>query len=998
MGGIKFKKKLLLSQMLSYFVPAFVIISLMVWGIYFYEKVLWLNNIDQNLKIHIERENIEINSYLRNVLSDLTYLNEKTQLLDLSSDSSEFFSQKLEQEYTIFISNHPVYQNIRFINTNGEEVVRVDKINNQAIICTKDNLQNKKDRYYFKESIILEKNEAYISPLDLNIEYGKIDIPFNPMLRFAAPVFDKNGNKRGIVVLNYEAHTFLSKLEDHLESGLPAHIQCQLLNSDGYWLHNINQDLCWGFMLDDRRNFQMPKTNPELWEIINSAEAGHISNKEGRYSFNTIHPINISQETTISSEVKLKFSMQETNYYWKIISFLPNNIIASYWQKIAKTAWILFLLLTIVSIFTSLLIANNNLQKKAAESKYKTLYEESREAIFILDNKDFINGNPAAVKLFGFKDEEELKQSNPIEISPEYQPDGQKSAIKIIKMLELTYEKGTNFFEWKHALKNGREFDATVLLNIIDINGKILLQAAVRDISAQKKAEKLIKQKQKNLITIFKSAPVGMLLVNEKTEVIYLNDAARKISDKKFPELLYKQPGIILCCVNKNKNPNGCGHSNECKLCPIRKAINKTFQSEKPVQLMETNSFVEINGQTKILWFEINTDLVQINDQNHVLIAINDITKRKETEIKLKKAKNESELLFRVVPSAIYTVDKERSITGYNKKCAEILGYNEDELLGQNCSIFSLDPCHETCRLYSSETSKSITTRECLIKHKDGTVLTILKNADLLKDENGNVIGGIESFEDITELKKAQKQAKDAIEMKAKFVSTASHELRTPLTAIKESINIVHSEMTGQINDEQKEFLGIAKENVDRLARLINDVLDFQKMSAGKMDFVMKPNNINDLVKQVALIMKPLTNEKGLYLNMELDDNIKCFNFDSDKIIQVLTNLINNSIKFTDQGGIKITTSIQNQTVITSIEDTGPGIQKKDIPRLFNEFEQLETTDSKRKTGGTGLGLAICKKIIENHNGNIWATSEFGKGTIFNFQLPMEEALCQKES
>ena len=234
--------------------------------------------------------------------------------------------------------------------------------------------------------------------------------------------------------------------------------------------------------------------------------------------------------------------------------------------------------------------------------------------------------------------------------------------------------------------------------------------------------------------------------------------------------------------------------------------------------------------------------------------------------------------------------------------------------------------------------------------------------------------------------------------MKAKFVSTASHELRTPLTAIKESINIVHSEMTGQINDEQKEFLGIAKENVDRLARLINDVLDFQKMSAGKMDFVMKPNNINDLVKQVALIMKPLTNEKGLYLNMELDDNIKCFNFDSDKIIQVLTNLINNSIKFTDQGGIKITTSIQNQTVITSIEDTGPGIQKKDIPRLFNEFEQLETTDSKRKTGGTGLGLAICKKIIENHNGNIWATSEFGKGTIFNFQLPMEEALCQKES
>jgi len=677
---------------------------------------------------------------------------------------------------------------------------------------------------------------------------------------------------------------------------------------------------------------------------------------------------------------------------------MPNQSISTYWQNKAIASWSAFLVLTIISFLVSLLFAKNNLQKKAAESKFKTLYEESMEPIFLLDGINIVSGNPASIKIFGFKDEDELKKSNPVELSPEYQPDGQKTSIKAQKMLELTHKNGSHYFEWKHAIKNGKEFDAMVLLNTIKIDGKKLVQATIRDVTEQKKAEALIKQKQRNLESIFESAPVGMILVNENTEVTHLNEAARKISNKNFSELLYQQPGIVLCCKNTKNIKNGCGHSNECKQCQIRNAINKTFQTRKPVKLMETNAIVEINGKSKTLWFEINTDFVEINDQNHVLIALNDITKRKKVETKLIEAKEKSELLFRVVPSAIFTVDTERNITGYNKKCAEIIGYNEEELLGQQCTIFTLDPCREKCGLYSDEISKPITAKECTVIHKDGRVISILKNADLLKDENGNIIGGIESFEDITELKKAQKQAREAVETKAKFVSTASHELRTPLTAIKESINIVFSEMTGQINDDQKEFLGIAKRNVDRLARLINDVLDFQKMSVGKMDYKMHSNNINDVIKNVSDTMKSLTEEKGLYIEMNLDESIKSFNFDSDKIIQVLTNLMNNAIKFTDHGGIKITTTIQDRYVVTSVEDTGFGIKQEDIPKLFNEFEQFETPDNDRKIGGTGLGLAICKKIIENHNGNIWATSEYNKGTTFCFQLPMENELCQKKS
>jgi signal transduction histidine kinase len=144
--------------------------------------------------------------------------------------------------------------------------------------------------------------------------------------------------------------------------------------------------------------------------------------------------------------------------------------------------------------------------------------------------------------------------------------------------------------------------------------------------------------------------------------------------------------------------------------------------------------------------------------------------------------------------------------------------------------------------------------------------------------------------------------------------------------------------------------------------------------------------------------MRPLTKEKGLELIIELDDAIPLVNFDNDKIIQVLTNLVNNAIKFTETGSIKITTSRTEDNIITAVKDTGSGIKQEDISKLFVEFQQLATKDAERKVGGTGLGLVISKKIVESHGGRIWAESDYGKGTTFYFELPVEKTLCQIKS
>jgi signal transduction histidine kinase len=164
------------------------------------------------------------------------------------------------------------------------------------------------------------------------------------------------------------------------------------------------------------------------------------------------------------------------------------------------------------------------------------------------------------------------------------------------------------------------------------------------------------------------------------------------------------------------------------------------------------------------------------------------------------------------------------------------------------------------------------------------------------------------------------------------------------------------------------------------------------------MDFNLKPASINEAVKAVEETMRPLTKEKGLEFIIELDDAVPLVNFDKDKIIQVLTNLVSNAVKFTETGSIKITTSRTDDKVITAVKDTGGGIRQEDMPKLFQEFQQLATKDAERKVGGTGLGLVISKKIIENHGGKIWAESEYGKGTTFYFELPMEKVLCQTKS
>jgi len=196
--------------------------------------------------------------------------------------------------------------------------------------------------------------------------------------------------------------------------------------------------------------------------------------------------------------------------------------------------------------------------------------------------------------------------------------------------------------------------------------------------------------------------------------------------------------------------------------------------------------------------------------------------------------------------------------------------------------------------------------------------------------------------------------------------------------------------LAGNINEKQKKFLEIVNDNADTLMNLANDLLDFQKLEAGKMLFKMQEGDINKAVRESYDTIHLLAEQKGLYCVLELDNKLPSVSFDRDKIKQVMANLITNAIKFTGKGGIKIYTYKEGNIVHVKVQDTGPGIKKEDLPKLFQTFSQV-ATPTKSREKGTGLGLAICKEIIEGHRGKIWVESEPDKGATFHFILPVEE-------
>ena len=260
----------------------------------------------------------------------------------------------------------------------------------------------------------------------------------------------------------------------------------------------------------------------------------------------------------------------------------------------------------------------------------------------------------------------------------------------------------------------------------------------------------------------------------------------------------------------------------------------------------------------------------------------------------------------------------------------------------------------------------------------------------------------IVTLSDITERKKAEyerqlaeEKIKKMIAAKSGFISTVAHELRTSLAAMKEGVAIVFDGMVGRLNNKQKKYLNIAIRNAERLGALINDVLDFQKLEADRMKLDIQNNDIKEVVSEVHETMALYAKKNKVELSLELAEELCEAIFDRAKINQVLTNLVSNAVKFTPENGrVSINVQCQNEELVISVSDTGIGIPKEALPKIFECFYRVNQRG--KQIQGTGLGLAIVHKIVMMHNGRIEVASELDQGTTFTVFLPLDRKPLQK--
>jgi signal transduction histidine kinase len=267
---------------------------------------------------------------------------------------------------------------------------------------------------------------------------------------------------------------------------------------------------------------------------------------------------------------------------------------------------------------------------------------------------------------------------------------------------------------------------------------------------------------------------------------------------------------------------------------------------------------------------------------------------------------------------------------------------------------------------------------------KDGSRFPVDYVVTPIVEDDERILGAVVTFQDVTERRAIE-------QMKNEFISIVSHELRTPLTSIRGSLGLLASGLLKKFPDKADKMLKIAVENTDRLVRLINDILDIERLESGKVTVEQLECDLAGLMMGASETMQAMANDNGVKLVVE-PYQTKVW-ADSDRCLQVLTNLLSNAIKFSNRDGeVRLFaehTGDDGKWVKISVKDNGRGIPPDSVGKIFERFGQVDASDSREK-GGTGLGLPICKTIVEQHGGMLWVESEVGKGSTFLFTLPTE--------
>lgn len=607
------------------------------------------------------------------------------------------------------------------------------------------------------------------------------------------------------------------------------------------------------------------------------------------------------------------------------------------------------------------------IQNKEEKEDFKILFNSSSDLICILDeNQKILNINNASETILGISPLESLGVNISKFVFPEDRIHVLNAANEALLNKQKSFEVETRLIS-KSGETKWISWNAVTKNRIWFIIG--------REITKQKQLIKSLNQ----LSTVASKINNGVAISNGDNNVIWVNDAFTKITGFNLDDISNQKLGDIISSSQSSKD----------SVEEARKATrNKQSFS---VELLAKRK------DGKPIWLSIfNTIILDDKDEIESLIEIVvDITERKQSEERL-------ELLSLVASKTEIGVcinDERGKVNWINDSLINLLGFELHELQGKR--IGDIAKVDDTNLLILKEARKNAINLvpfniEIKVYKKDGSEIWLAISNTPIKDDKQKTVKQIEIISDITQKKQAEFQLIQAKEQaiqlsKAKemFLSVMSHEIRTPLNAIIGLTNILSDE---EQLEAQKQNIKLLKFSSDNLLALINNILDFSKIEVGKMELENKRLSVDELIKDIADSLTFKIKEKGIELRYKVDSNIPAqVRGDKTRLYQILINLINNAIKFTETGFVEIAVtliSVDSDYIRLKFQviDTGIGIPEDKFDYIFESFTQA-ASNTTRKYGGSGLGLSITKRLIELYGGTIKVKSNLGKGTTFEFDL-----------
>ncbi len=332
------------------------------------------------------------------------------------------------------------------------------------------------------------------------------------------------------------------------------------------------------------------------------------------------------------------------------------------------------------------------------------------------------------------------------------------------------------------------------------------------------------------------------------------------------------------------------------------------------------------------------------------------------------------------LPAGVFTVDSELKIIGFNAWAEEITGYKEKDVLGSHCGeILKGELCMANCPINTVLNRQNpVITKETIIHNRKGEKMPVRICAACLHDDAGKLIGGVETFQDISYLKTLERE-------KNNLISMFAHDMKSPLVSIQGfALRLTYN----MDKEKNKQYLEIIKKEAGKIEFLVNDFLEFSRLQYGSLKLNFSATSLDKELLELFSAYQPKVLQTGVKLKLQNTQQMPIIPADTNRLRRVFTNLLDNAFKFSREGGtITIKTEETEKDVIVSVIDDGCGIDPDDLPYIFDAFHRGKGVEEKE---GHGVGLAAVKAIVKGHGGRILVNSEIGKGSVFTVLLPKE--------